>query len=652
MTRPGHEGDAFIEFHADTSAIEPEARRGVQKAADDIEDRDLRKIGHDFGETVSKSMGDEFERQGPHLADSIEGGLKRQKVKVKVRAEVDRDNNTFKRAAENIIHDVEDAFDHAGGPGGPFNKIGQGIAEAIGAGFNVSGKSSLIALLIPVVGAIVGLVVAALQAINALIAALGTVPALIGAIGLQVTILMLAFNGVGTAIQGAFKAQNAKELDEALHPLAQSAALVVREIFLARNYFKEIQQIVQQNFFQPLVGVVTKVTNMLGPFLKTGLPQLASALGFLFEKLGLFFASPAFLEFVSRVIPMTIDWLARFTPALLTFLTGITEFSTSALPFLQKLGMLLDGALTQLGEFFSGQAKSKTLKQFFDSMEKTLESTLELFAKLIDFVAVFLDQLDKAGGRQVIDAFSDAFEQLTFFLSTPVGKEALKGLIDLSIKGIEVTTGLLEAILILIATLEFAGQAILAFFEFVGMGIEKGWHFLTDFFTNSSDSTKKFIKRIAGDFGALPGQLVDVATLAAKRIYQSGRAFIQAFIDGLTSMADPLVKAGRWLIGKFSAVFPGSPAKEGPLSGQGYSLYRGQRMVQDFAKGVRSEIPLIQDASKDAVNNIFFGPRAISVEFKGAVPTAEQARQTGMSVGAGINGQLAVRNVQLQVRTL
>jgi len=75
-------------------------------------------------------------------------------------------------------------------------------------------------------------------------------------------------------------------------------------------------------------------------------------------------------------------------------------------------------------------------------------------------------------------------------------------------------------------------------------------------------------------------------------------------------------------------------------------------MVQDFAEGIRMEIPDIRAASNEATSNIVFGRDAIRVTFEGALPTEEQAQQTGAAVGAGINGQLAARNTRLAVRTL
>jgi hypothetical protein len=81
-------------------------------------------------------------------------------------------------------------------------------------------------------------------------------------------------------------------------------------------------------------------------------------------------------------------------------------------------------------------------------------------------------------------------------------------------------------------------------------------------------------------------------------------------------------------------------------------MIAGQKTMERFAEGIRMEIPAIQAASNEATSNIIFGRDSIRVAFEGALPTEQQAQQTGAAVGAGINGQLAARNTRLAVRTL
>jgi hypothetical protein len=72
------------------------------------------------------------------------------------------------------------------------------------------------------------------------------------------------------------------------------------------------------------------------------------------------------------------------------------------------------------------------------------------------------------------------------------------------------------------------------------------------------------------------------------------------------------------------------------------------KMLDNFTTGIAATNIGVSTTSQ----NISFGPGAVQVNFNGAVPTPEQAAQVGMSVGAGIDAQLGVRNARLAVRTL
>jgi len=59
--------------------------------------------------------------------------------------------------------------------------------------------------------------------------------------------------------------------------------------------------------------------------------------------------------------------------------------------------------------------------------------------------------------------------------------------------------------------------------------------------------------------------IFDIFTSAGSGLYNSGRALIQNFIDGIRSNADSLKSAVSDVVGGVSRYFPHSPAKEGPL---------------------------------------------------------------------------------------
>ena len=684
-----HEGDAFVDFHANTDPVEGEAERGIKRAAEHLEDGELKKIGKDFGDTLADNMGDELERSGPKLGKKIERGLSRTKVKTKVVAEFDRDNNVVRRWVTTVTDEIEEAFSDAGKSGGPLNRVGRGIADAIGAGFNVSGRSPLVVALIPLVGVIIALVAAALQAINAIAAVLLTLPALISAVLLQAGVLVAAFEGIGTAVQGAFAAKNARELNEAIKGLTPSAQTFVKSLLPLKPLFAQLKTLAQENFFKSLGDVIPRIQKALGPTLVRGFGTLASALGFLFRDLGLFFASPAFVAFVRDVIPATVRWLQNFGPNFIVFMTGLLEMSRAILPFLEKLGQMLGGTLFQLGVFFSGLANDPAFQKWLSDMQSTLESTLELIGQLIQFVSIFLAQLNAAGGESLITALGDAFEILTFFFASNAGKKALEGLIDLGIISVKVFTGLIILIGLVLALLEGIGEffhndflpmlqdigaiflitvtligaAIVAFFTWVGEQIMK--------FLGIADSTVSGIsKRVTGVFAAMgaaisgrwnailaevrgiPGRIRAAIGDLGSLLFNAGRNLIQGLINGIRNMLGPLgsvVSRAANLIGGF---FNQSPAKWGPLSGRGDPLYKGQEFIKRLAAGMTMEGPTLRSASTEATSNIVFGPNSIGVNFNGALPTNQQATSTGSAVGTGILGQLAARNTRLAVRTL
>jgi hypothetical protein len=676
------EGDAFVEFHADTSEVAGEAERGIKAAAERVE-ADLNKTGKDFGDTLAKSMGKEMEKEGAkELAQGIERGLARQKVTTRVKVTFDKDDNVIRRTVERTFKDIEDAFDDAGRPGGPVDKFGRGIRDAIGSAFNVSGQSPLIVLLIPAIGAIIALVVGALQAVNALVAVLLTLPALIAGIGIQVGALFLAFHGLGSAITDAFAAKNAKELNEALKDLTPSARNFVRELLPLRDFFKALSAATQESFFKNLGSVIPTLQKALGPAFVSGFTSLAAALGSLFRDIALFFASPTFVSFVNKLFPATIEFLKFFGPNFIAFLDSLVKVSTAILPFLNTLGRHLGGELALLASILDRAAKSPGFQKWLDSMSNTLIEVFELLGQVIKFVAVFLAQLDEAGGAKVITALSDAFEQLSFVLGSPVGLKAMEGLVHLSIFAVAVFAGLIEVVFGLLAAFEVLGEWILhtgipaigQFLQFLGsvvvtvataIGEAIQWFVTTvgeglshalastiDFFKKIWQGVTGFVDNLLATAKSLPDRIIAALASLVRLMFDAGRNALNSLIEGIKSrfgFLGSIVSSAAQIVRDH---WPFSPAKTGPLSGAGDPMLAGQNTMARYAEGIRMEIPTLKTVSSEAISNIVFGRDAIRVSFEGALPTQQQAQLTGAAVGAGINGQLAARNTRLAVRTL
>lgn len=683
MTAPGNEGEAFIEVHADTSPFVPEAERGIRRGAEQVED-DLEDTGDKWGETLTDAMGDRIEKEGPQLARALERGLDRQKVTVKTRVVYDKDGNAIKRFVEttttSIAKELTHAFQDAGSKGA-FGGVGQAISDAIGAGFNVSGKSPLIGFLVPVIGAIVGLVIAAIQAVNALVAVLITVPGILASVGFQVGILVVAFHGVGEAIQGAFAAKNAKELKLALQDLAPAAQDFVKSLLPLKDFWYQLRYTTQNNFFKFLGDdLIPQLLKFQGNRILVGFQEVAKSLGTFFHDLGFFFNGDTFTKFLDEIFPRTITFLEQFGPSFITFLGGLIDLANAAMPFMTEVGGTISRVFKQLGDFFTATANDPEFQDWLGNMKDTLDEVVTLIKVAFVFVGQLMDSIDKAGGEDAITALATAFAMIGDFLASDVGISSMKLFIEVAIFSINVIAGLIIAIIAITGMFQRLMEFFVNdFFPAIGGFFVWLWERITDFGHKVADVFNNFVEgatnagtnarnaiatfatdmatkvstavsNVIGFFRSIPDRVRTFFADAGTWLVQAGKNLIQGFINGIRDMFGPLGGAMFGIAGVIASFVPHSPAKQGPLSGKGDPLYAGQTIINRLAAGMEMQAPRLQDASAVATSNVTFGPNSIQMRFSG-IPTPEQAAAAGGAVANGIYGGLA-RDTRLAVRTL
>lgn len=669
-------GDAYINVHGDTDPFARDIHTDVPRIAHEA-DSLMESIGEGWGKKLSDGSKSELRRRLPSIVQEFERGAKA--VRIRIGGDqflLDRRGGLRGLGGQftsMFVEEAERAFSKVTAPGGPFSKIGEAISDAIGAGANVSGKSPLIAFLVPAFGAIGAVILGAVQAVNAFVAVLTTLPALLTAISLQVGVLMLAFDGMGSAIQNAFKATNAQELQEAIKGLTPAAQGFVRQLLPIRDFFNYLKTVAQQNFFSAFGDTLTRILAAIHPVLSGGFAQLATAMGTLFRQLGLFFASPTFVDFVRDVFPATAKWLQSFGPSFVSLLKALIGMADAAIPFLTRIGAILQNSLASFTDWLNGMVKSGSFTKWLNSMGSTLDTLANVFFQLSEFVATFFAQLDEAGGEELLKTLGDAFEHLAFVLASPAGLEAMKGLVTLAIQLTTVFIGLIDAIVGIVAAYQFALESIHEFWRFMSEVYVPGWwdlwtnvvpnaltvawnavaEFFSDLWFRIRMGFDQFIQ--AGKEWAentyvwvtsLPGRLLSALGDLGSLLWSKGRSLIQGFIDGIISKWNELRAIAANIAHTIAGFLPGSPAKEGPLSGQGYALYRGQRMVQDLARGITSEAPVVSQASAEVAGSVF----NTNLNFYGQQPSETQAKAAGRAVTGEIDRQMAARDIRLAVR--
>jgi hypothetical protein len=117
-------------------------------------------------------------------------------------------------------------------------------------------------------------------------------------------------------------------------------------------------------------------------------------------------------------------------------------------------------------------------------------------------------------------------------------------------------------------------------------GIIVVYNIIRDAFNRAVNIVKTAGKNIIAAVKALPGQISGALGNLGRLLYTKGVSLVQGFINGIGSMIGRVRDKARSIVSSVTDFLPGSPAKEGPLSGRGYALLRARRMMADFARGL------------------------------------------------------------------
>jgi tape measure domain-containing protein len=120
--------------------------------------------------------------------------------------------------------------------------------------------------------------------------------------------------------------------------------------------------------------------------------------------------------------------------------------------------------------------------------------------------------------------------------------------------------------------------------------ISSGWNGAKNLTTNAWNSMRNAVSNgvsgVVNFVRGLPGKILSALGNIGNTLYNSGRSLIDGFKNGITNAFSNAVNAVRNGMNRIRSFFPFSPAKEGPFSGKGYTIYSGQALTEDFAKGM------------------------------------------------------------------
>lgn len=301
--------------------------------------------------------------------------------------------------------------------------------------------------------------------------------------------------------------------------------------------------------------------------LKTGWESFVAGLQTVWDAVGQPFVD--FLGTVWNVVTAAWDIVFTVLKAVFNIFAGtlLAIWNTVGQPLINLLLTVWDGIKAAWDVVFSG------LKTGWDLLVAGLKIAWDILGQpLVDALLVVWD---------VIAAAWDA----TF--------SVLKAGWDFFISGLK-------------AVWDAVGQPLVDFLGAAWDGVKTTWTNLWDgiasFFSNiwtgiqttADDGVQGVADRVTGVKDTIVGFFSD----AGSWLVDSGRAVIQGLIDGISGMTQMATNAVGDVLGAARNFLPFSPAKEGPFSGKGWTLYSGRSIVEALAQGVGERQGLFAGAVK------------------------------------------------------
>ena len=405
-------GAAYIKVHADSSAVGPEMKRDIGKAASDAGDDAGTKFGQGFTKSQQKELrktvnstrqqlryaGKSFEREGDdwgiRLGRRMRTSLGNEMgpLGASLRAGL---GNAFKKSVPGLLRPVmmelgDDADDRgrsAGERGG--RSFGSGFLGALGKMFGPKANvpftrmklpvAALVSALDPVIVALGSVGGAAMSLVGPLASAAGVAGAaapLFASLGIAGIATVTAFSGMGDALKTQTvlweklskgikpTAEDLKNADEALKGLTPSAQGFVKALAGVFPELTKIQQVVQENFFRNLGGQFTELAKTALPIVSKGLGDTANSINAVASSWMTMFRQIAQQGTLTAIFAGAQPIITDLGSAFGSLIRGVLEFTQAAIPLAQALTGEFSAWAAALGQDITAGLQSGKIQAF------------------------------------------------------------------------------------------------------------------------------------------------------------------------------------------------------------------------------------------------------------------------------------------------
>ena len=434
--------------------------------------------------------------------------------------------------------------------------------------------------------------------------------------------LTLALQGVGNAATGLLAALNAivpplsKGLFDALsaimpafRSLTQSASEFIRVVGTSLGEALSTLAPHLGNLADGVGKLAGAFLNAFGPVIASAIAQLAPIIGLVADALGQMAEAAAPVvtkigelvgQFVNWLMPIIQNVAESLLPKLSEAWGGLMESLGPVLDGVKQLGELLGPFLGPIIEFIMGLI-GDAFVGILNGLAVTFEGVAGIIIGIVNaFKAAMVGDWNALGAalKQIWDGLWKAILGLgeialvAIIGGVKVGWEALKGLFTTSGAGIkkiwdDVWNGIKDFTGSIWDTIKgIVGRKVDDMARSVKDGLGKLKGFADDAWNKFKGATDDGISRAVSAVQALPGKITGALGNLGSLLFNSGKSMMDGLARGISSGVGAAVGAARSALQAVRNLFPFSPAKEGPFSGKGWTLYSGRSISESIAEGI------------------------------------------------------------------
>lgn len=301
---------------------------------------------------------------------------------------------------------------------------------------------------------------------------------------------------------------------------------------------------------ESLAPVILNLVAAIAPVVSTIISSAVPVISTLIEILSSLVTQIA--QFVAPIIQMIADLISAVMPQIQQIITTamqpIQQVIETVWPIIQTIITTVMAAI---------QAVIETV---WPIIQTVIETVLEVIQGIIDTVTALIQGNWEGVWNGILGIVQTVWNGITSIISTVA--QIIVGLIS----------GLVDAVV------GFFGNL----WSNVTSTVSNLWNTVTSTFSSGVNSAISFVSE-------LPGRIMGIFADAGSWLIDSGKAIIQGLIDGIGSMIQGAVDAVGGVLGAIGNLLPHSPAKEGPFSGRGWTLYSGRSIVDALAEGAKEK---------------------------------------------------------------